>query len=104
MDQLSETAEGWLLPSMPERTVRVWGIDLGTTNSTVAEIVWNPSDPIGLPQCRCLEIEQITTDGVYTSPLVPSVVAILPSGEHWVGEGAKRLRSGKAGIAPVRTQ
>ena len=74
--------------------IRVWGIDLGTTNSTIAEIVWSPdmgSD--ALPECRCLEIEQPTRDGVFTSPIVPSVPVLLPNGSHWVGEGAKRLRT-----------
>jgi molecular chaperone DnaK (HSP70) len=45
------------------------------------------------PTIRTLEIEQPTRDGSYTSPLVPSVVAILPDGRVWVGEGAKRLRA-----------
>ncbi|HAF25393.1 MAG TPA: hypothetical protein DCK93_21215, partial [Blastocatellia bacterium] len=74
--------------------IRVWGIDLGTTNSTIAEILWSPdmgSD--ALPECRCLEIEQPTRDGVFTSPIVPSVLVLLPNGSHWVGEGAKRLRT-----------
>jgi hypothetical protein len=26
------------------RTVRVWGIDLGTTNSTVTQVTWHPED------------------------------------------------------------
>ena len=52
-----------------------YGIDLGTTNSTVAEIVWRPG---GKPSCRILEIDQATQQGQYTSPLIPSVVAILP--------------------------
>lgn len=67
-----------------------YGIDLGTTNSTVAEIVWQPG---GKPSCRILEIDQATQQGQYTSPLIPSVVAILPDDQVWVGEGAKRLRT-----------
>ena len=67
-----------------------YGIDLGTTNSTVAEIVWRPG---GKPSCRILEIDQATQQGQYTSPLIPSVVAILPDNKVWVGEGAKRLRT-----------
>lgn len=76
-----------------EKPIRVWGIDLGTTNSTVTEITWSPSKPNEYPICQSLEVEQTTTEGVFTSPLVPSVVALHPSGEIWVGEGAKRLRS-----------
>ena len=72
------------------REIRVLGIDLGTTNSTVAESACGAD---GTVACRTLELEQPTTEGTYTSPLVPSVVAILPDGNHWVGEGAKRLRA-----------
>ncbi|MBE3130586.1 MAG: Hsp70 family protein [Acidobacteria bacterium] len=68
------------------------GIDLGTTNSAAAEIVWDPASDQP-PTIRTLEIEQPTREGVYTSPLVPSVVAVLPDGTVWVGEGAKRLRA-----------
>ena len=77
---------------MADRTLRVVGIDPGTTNSAVSEIVWNPAsgEP---PSIRTLEIEQPTREGSYTSPLIPSVVALLPDGTVWVGEGAKRLRA-----------
>lgn len=76
----------------PEQPLRVLGIDLGTTNSTVAEIVWMPSEPEPGP-VRCLSIEQPTTAGRYIHVLVPSVVAIREDDKVWVGEGAKRLRS-----------
>ena len=88
------------------RKLRAIGIDLGTTNSAVAEIVWDPAvgdmdrshvsgEQVRVPglQIRTLEIEQPTREGVYTSPLVPSVVVVLPDGTVWVGEGAKRLRA-----------
>ena len=74
--------------------IRAIGIDLGTTNSAVAEITWDPAvgavgdmdrarvlgEPARVPglQIRTLEIEQPTREGVYTSPLVRSVVAVLP--------------------------
>jgi molecular chaperone DnaK (HSP70)/Tfp pilus assembly protein PilF len=74
--------------------LRVLGIDLGTTNSTVAEIIWNPGE--SLPErVHCLEINQPTRDGTYTNHLVPSVVAIH-AGKVMVGEGAKRLRANTA--------
>lgn len=72
--------------------IRSLGIDLGTTNSSAAELVWDPSSGAP-PEVRVLEIEQTTREGVYSSPLVPSVVAVLPEGQVWVGEGAKRLRA-----------
>lgn len=37
------------------REIRVLGIDLGTTNSTVAEVTWMPGKP---PACRTLELDQ----------------------------------------------
>jgi molecular chaperone DnaK (HSP70)/Tfp pilus assembly protein PilF len=67
----------------------VLGIDLGTTNSTITEICWEPQNPNDIA-LRCLEVDQPTSAGVYTNTLVPSVVAI--DGEKTlVGEGAKRL-------------
>jgi molecular chaperone DnaK len=84
----------WVKLYLSGRPLRVWGIDLGTTNSTVAEIAWSPSDTTdSLPKCRCLELDQPTIDGMYTSPVVPSVVALRRNGEQWIGEGAKRLRA-----------
>jgi molecular chaperone DnaK len=69
--------------------LRVLGIDLGTTNSTVAEVRWEPG---GAVRVRCVEVDQPTLEGTYTHVLFPSVVAI--HGDRvWVGEGAKRLRS-----------
>ncbi len=84
-----------LFISSPEKKTRktelqCYGIDLGTTNSTVAETIWRQGEK---PACRILEINQVTQHGLYTSPLVPSVVAILPDDQVWVGEGAKRLRT-----------
>ncbi|MDA7873798.1 Hsp70 family protein, partial [Rhodopirellula sp.] len=75
------------LPSTP---VRVLGIDLGTTNSTVSEIKWDPASPERIA-ARCLDLQQETLQGNYSHVLVPSIVAL--HGETMlVGEGAKRLR------------
>jgi molecular chaperone DnaK len=74
-----------------DRKVRVVGIDLGTTNSTVAELTVEP-DLKELPAARCLPVDQETTQGRYTHVLVPSVVAIYQD-RKWVGQGAKLLRS-----------
>lgn len=78
-------------PALPQVPVRVIGIDLGTTNSTLAEIIWSP-DSNGAPLARCLEVEQPTSTGPYIHVLVPSVVA-LHENNVLVGEGAKRLRA-----------
>jgi len=72
----------------PNRRVKVLGIDLGTTNSTVSQIVAMPDDT---PLAKTLEVDQPTLQGLYTHTLVPSFVAIQ-SGQTFVGEGAKRLR------------
>src|SRR5215831_1569212 len=67
---------------LPKRQVRVLGIDLGTTNSTIAEIVWQPSAQAE-PRVRCLEVEQETQFGTYTHVLVPSAVAIHDGKLKW---------------------
>jgi len=72
------------------RLVRALGIDLGTTNSTVSELVWEPGKT---PLCNVLDLTQSTQAGEYTSPLVPSILVELPDNEIWIGEGAKRLRA-----------
>jgi len=79
--------------------VRVLGIDLGTTNSTVTEAVAGP----GGRTLTTLEVKQETPEGEYVHVLVPSVVAIH-RGKTWVGEGAKRLRAraGELGLSPSR--
>lgn len=72
-----------------EGPVRILGIDLGTTNSVVAEVVYGPDtsclkiDPI--------ELEQDTPDGSITSSLVPSAIACMPEHEY-IGQGATELR------------
>lgn len=71
--------------------LRVIGIDLGTTNSTVAEIVWN-SEPQAEIDIQCIEVDQETASGLYTHLLVPSAVALY-QGKEWIGEGAKRLHA-----------
>lgn len=75
----------------PKESLRVLGIDLGTTNSTIAEARPGPGDGAP-PSVRCIEVEQPTMQGAYTHVLFPSVAAIH-EGRTWVGEGAKRLRA-----------
>ncbi|GBC79467.1 Chaperone protein DnaK [bacterium HR09] len=79
------------VPDSVPSPIRVLGIDLGTTNSTVAQVVWSRGQEQP-PAAQCLEIEQPTETGPYIHVLVPSVVA-LHRGQIWVGEGAKRLRA-----------
>lgn len=73
---------------------RVIGIDLGTTNSTVAQVrLPIPDNSTAEFACECVPLEQATQMGPFTSALVPSVVAIDKGGTVWMGEGAKRMRA-----------
>ena len=73
------------------RPIRAIGIDLGTTNSAVAEIIV-PADAAGTPEAHCVDIEQPTRQGPQFHTLVPSVLA-LHDGQIYVGAGAKDLRA-----------
>jgi hypothetical protein len=80
----------------PESRVSALGIDMGTTNSTVAEASWLPGAPG--PAIECLAVEQeIPGAGVQPGVLVPSFVA-RHDGRVWVGEGARRLRAAEPGL------
>ena len=73
---------------------RVIGIDLGTTNSTVAQVrLPLPESSSAEFACECVPLEQATQMGPFTGALVPSVVAIDKTGKVWIGEGAKRMRA-----------
>jgi molecular chaperone DnaK len=71
--------------------MRVIGIDLGTTNSTVTEVTFDPAQGTA-SDIRCIAVEQQTTGRSWWSPLVPSIVA-LHNGKEFIGEGARRLRT-----------
>lgn len=70
------------------------GIDLGTTNSSVAIV-----DALALLEgdtdaaVSVLPVRQECSDGTITSPLLASVVAEVAPGEWWVGRGAREARS-----------
>jgi molecular chaperone DnaK (HSP70) len=93
VEQLAKASAG----SPPKR---VLGLDLGTTNSTVAQVQL-PLDPAGTPEllCECISIEQMTPSGPFYGSLVPSVVAIDKSGKTWIGEPAGPAREGEPGAA-----
>lgn len=73
------------------RPVRAIGIDLGTTNSAVAEVLIMP-ESADVPEARCIDLEQPTRQGPQFSTLVPSVLA-LHDGQVYIGAGAKDLRA-----------
>ena len=69
--------------------IRVLGIDLGTTNSTVTNLL---KEKDSKEVIETYEIKQEIPNSGYTiSRLQPSVVAII-NGETFIGEGAKRKR------------
>ena len=74
----------------PKEDIRVIGIDLGTTISTVSELVWKAGHTSPEP-VRTLDVDQETASGRHTSPMVPSIVCVQ-QGATLVGEGAKVLR------------
>jgi molecular chaperone DnaK (HSP70) len=81
-----------LPPDMaPKQAIRAVGIDLGTTNSVMAEATWDPQRGT-FGQACCVNVPQETEAGEFLGEMVPSVVAIH-QGQVFVGEGAKRLRA-----------
>lgn len=72
-------------------SIRAYGIDLGTTNSSLA-VVDAPSSQEDLPSAEVVEIAQPALDGTKISAVVPSVLASY-GGKLWVGEGARGLRA-----------
>ncbi len=81
----------WQQPLTTKDSLRVLGIDLGTTNSTITEIVWEPGSDQP-PRPEVIDVVQPTHLGQeYAADVVPSVVA-LTGGAILVGEGASRLR------------
>ncbi|WP_257292552.1 Hsp70 family protein [Endozoicomonas sp. ONNA1] len=68
--------------------VRSIGIDLGTTNSCIATAEYSSeNENIKVTQA---DIAQETEQGIHTSTLVPSAVAVTDNGQIMIGEGAKR--------------
>ena len=88
-----EWLEGWDQPLLGPGPFRVIGIDLGTTNSTITEVVWQPGG--GPPISEVIDVPQPTRLGEIVQDIVPSVVARLGS-DVLVGEGAHRLRGDEA--------
>lgn len=81
----------WNVAQRVHEPIRVVGIDLGTTNSTVTEIVWS-SEEDDPPTVTMLPVSQPTNEGgEFVENLIPSVVS-FESGKQLVGRGAYRLR------------
>ena len=54
-----------VLPVKCEKPLRVLGIDLGTTNSVMTEVKWQPGST---PETKVIQIEQDTPLGIQTYP------------------------------------
>lgn len=79
---------------LPRETVRVLGIDLGTTNSTVCDAVFDPDEPeIDIP--GEIVVEQDCFGEIVAGALVPSVVAVV-NDRPVVGHAAARMRAAPA--------
>ncbi len=79
---------------LPGETVRVLGIDLGTTNSTVCDAVFDPDEPeIDVP--GEIVVEQDCFGEIVAGALVPSVVAVVNE-KPVVGHAAARMRTAPA--------
>jgi molecular chaperone DnaK len=78
-------------PCIPDGPIRTIGVDLGTTNSALAEAVFDPENPRDI-QVRSLAVDQPTETGVVCDVMAPSVVALTDE-EVVIGRGAKMLRS-----------
>ena len=82
--------------SVSANPLTAWGIDLGTTNSTLCRAIVAtgstvPSEP------EVVGLRQPTQAGAFIGALVPSIVA-LHQGQEFVGEGAKNLRTMAAAL------
>jgi molecular chaperone DnaK (HSP70) len=79
-----------------------WGIDLGTTNSTLCRASLAAGSTLP-DEPEVLGLRQPTQAGTYIGTLVPSMVA-LHQGQEFVGEGAKNLRALTATVAGGMTR
>lgn len=77
--------------ALPDRPIRVLGIDLGTTNSTVSEVRYDP-DTREITIAEPITIEQQTLGETIRGALVPSVVAVV-NDTPVVGNAAARFRT-----------
>ncbi|MEF8716213.1 MAG: hypothetical protein V5B44_00160 [Candidatus Accumulibacter necessarius] len=73
------------------KTIVAWGIDLGTTNSTLCRASL-PAGATSPTEPEVVSLRQSTPAGEFTGTLLPSIVA-THQGREFVGQGAKDLRA-----------
>lgn len=76
---------------MSTNKITCYGIDLGTTNSSLAIVDVSITDD-GIPHAEIIEVPQPTPSGEKISAIIPSMVAIY-EGKEWIGEGAREVRN-----------
>lgn len=74
-----------------DTTAVSWGIDLGTTNSTLCRTSL-PAGTTSATEPGLVSLRQPTPAGEFTGTLLPSIVATY-QGREFVGQGAKDLRA-----------
>ena len=77
--------------SKTKETVVAWGIDLGTTNSTLCRTTFT-AGATSATEPELVSLRQPTPAGEFTGTLLPSIVATY-QGREFVGQGAKDLRA-----------
>ncbi len=77
--------------SASDTTFVTWGIDLGTTNSTLCRVTL-PAGATSPTEPEVVSLRQPTPAGEFTGTLLPSIVA-THQGREYVGQGAKDLRA-----------
>ena len=79
MNELSLLIPSGSAPCTDAKSLRMLGIDLGTTNSAIADIRWDSNKPNDVT-LRCLEVDQQTSAGIYTNTLM--VINLLACISH----------------------
>lgn len=79
------------MSKIPDKTIVAWGIDLGTTNSTLCRTTL-PAGATSPTEPEVVSLRQPTPAGEFTGTLLPSIVATY-QGREFVGQGAKDLRA-----------
>ncbi|MDP2785518.1 MAG: Hsp70 family protein [Sulfurimicrobium sp.] len=79
------------MSTIPNEAVVAWGIDLGTTNSTLCRTTL-PTGATSATEPELVSLRQPTPAGEFTGTLLPSIVATY-QGREFVGQGAKDLRA-----------
>lgn len=75
------------MSKIPDVTIVAWGIDLGTTNSTLCRTTL-PTGTKSPTEPEVLSLRQSTSAGEFTGTLLPSIVAPY-QGREGIGEAAQ---------------